>query len=114
MSQQSLATGINKIDLSETIATIERETGTTITQKDRHELLLRQKPLLLSKDIIISPHKWKVHGKEVHHTGKLFKSDAGAAVIIIGIVFIGSFLFYCLLLNHSILNQHPNRITNCF
>jgi hypothetical protein len=76
LSQQSLATGINKIDLSETIATIERETGTTITQKDRHELLLRQKPLMLSKDIIISPHKWKVHGKEVHHTGKLFKSDA--------------------------------------
>ena len=113
MSQQSLATGINKIDLSETIATIERETGTTITQKDRHELLLRQKPLLLSKDIIISPHKWKVHGKEVHHTGKLFKSDAGVAVIIIRTVFIGSFLIYCLLLNHSF-PTNLNSITNCF
>ena len=35
------------------------------------------------------------------------------AVIIDRIVFISSFLFYCLLLNHSF-PTNPNRITNCF
>ena len=43
------------------------------------------------------------------------QSDAvsNVAVIIVRIVFIGSFLFYCLLLNHSF-QTNPNRITNCF
>ena len=35
------------------------------------------------------------------------------AVIIIRILFISSFLFYCLLLNHSF-STNPNKITNCF
>ena len=35
------------------------------------------------------------------------------AVIIVRIIFIGSFLFYCLLLNHSF-QTNPNSITNCF
>ena len=35
------------------------------------------------------------------------------AVIIVRIIFIGSFLFYCLLLNHSF-PTNPNKITNCF
>ena len=34
-------------------------------------------------------------------------------VIIVRIVFIGSFLFYCLLLNHSF-QTNPNSVTNCF
>ena len=34
-------------------------------------------------------------------------------VIIVRIVFIGSFLFYCLLSNHSF-PTNPNSITNCF
>ena len=38
---------------------------------------------------------------------------SNVAVIIDGIVFIGSFLFYCLLLNHSF-PTNPNKITNCF
>ena len=42
-------------------------------------------------------------------------SDAGAnvAVTIVRIVFISSFFFYCLFLNHSF-PTNPNRITNCF
>ena len=38
---------------------------------------------------------------------------SNVAVIIDRIVFISSFLFYCLLLNHSF-QTNPNRITNCF
>ena len=38
---------------------------------------------------------------------------SNVAVIIDRIVFIDSFLFYCLLLNHSF-PTNPNRITNCF
>ena len=41
------------------------------------------------------------------------QSDAVVAVIIVRIVFIGSFLFYCRLLNHSF-PTNPNKITNCF
>ena len=38
---------------------------------------------------------------------------SNVAVIIVRIVFISSFLFYCLLSNHSF-QTNPNRITNCF
>jgi len=38
---------------------------------------------------------------------------SNVAVIIIRILFISSFLFYCLLSNHSF-QTNPNRITNCF
>ena len=43
------------------------------------------------------------------------QSDAGAnvAVIIVRIVFIGSFFFDCLFSNHSF-QTNPNKITNCF
>ena len=43
------------------------------------------------------------------------QSDAGAnvAVIIVRIVFIGSFFFDCLFSNHSF-RTNPNKITNCF
>ena len=41
------------------------------------------------------------------------QSDAVVAVIIVRIVFISAFLFYCLLLNHSF-PTNPNKITNCF
>jgi hypothetical protein len=45
----------------------------------------------------------------------IIQSDAGAnvAVIIVSILFISSFLFYCLLLNHSF-PTNPNSVTNCF
>ena len=45
--------------------------------------------------------------------GKYSKRRANVAVIHVRIVFIGSFLFYCLLLNHSF-QTNPNSITNCF
>ena len=38
---------------------------------------------------------------------------SNVAVIIVRIVFISSFLFYCLLFNHSF-QTNPNKITNCF
>ena len=38
---------------------------------------------------------------------------SNVAVIIVRIVFISSFLFYCLLYNHSF-PTNPNKITNCF
>jgi len=38
---------------------------------------------------------------------------SNVAVIIVRIVFISPFFFYCLLLNHSF-PTNPNRITNCF
>ena len=38
---------------------------------------------------------------------------SNVAVIIVRIVFISSFLFYCLLLNYSF-PTNPNKITNCF
>ena len=38
---------------------------------------------------------------------------SNVAVIPVRVVFIGSFLFYCLLLNHSF-QTNPNKITNCF
>ena len=38
---------------------------------------------------------------------------SNAAVILVRIVFIRSFLFYCLLFNHSF-PTNPNKITNCF
>jgi len=41
------------------------------------------------------------------------QSDAVVAIIIVRIVFIHSFLFYCLLLKHSF-PTNPNKITNCF
>ena len=47
-------------------------------------------------------------------SGKYSKRHrSNVAVIIDRIVFISSFLFYCLLLNHSF-QTNPNRITNCF
>ena len=38
---------------------------------------------------------------------------SNVAVIIVKVIFISAFLFYCLLLNHSF-QTNPNRITNCF
>ena len=38
---------------------------------------------------------------------------SNVAVIIVKVIFISSFLFYCLLLNHSF-QTNPNKITNCF
>ena len=38
---------------------------------------------------------------------------SNVAVIIVRIIFISLFLFYCLLLNHSF-QTNPNSITNCF
>ena len=50
-----------------------------------------------------------------HILGKYSKATlwANVAVIHVRIIFIGAFLFYCLLLNHSF-PTNPNSITNCF
>ena len=47
-------------------------------------------------------------------TGKYSKRQrSNVAAIIVRIVFISSFLIYCLLLNHSF-QTNPNSVTNCF
>ena len=47
-------------------------------------------------------------------TGKYSKRRrSNVAVIIVNVIFIGAFLVYCLLLNHSF-QTNPNRIANCF
>jgi len=52
---------------------------------------------------------------ELPKDGKYSKATlwANVAVIIVRVIFISSFLFYCLLLNHSF-QTNPNKITNCF
>ena len=50
---------------------------------------------------------------DVECQGKYSRCRSNVAVIIVRIVFIGSFLFYCLLFNHSF-PTNPNKITNCF
>ena len=50
---------------------------------------------------------------ELQREGKYSKRRANVAVIIVSIVFVTSFFFYCLLLNHSF-PTNPNKITNCF
>ena len=47
------------------------------------------------------------------HDGKYSKRRrSNVAVIIVKVIFIRSFLFYCLLLNHSF-PTNPNSVTNC-
>ena len=59
-------------------------------------------------------HNWHSVTTTTTTTGEYSKRRrSNVAVIIVGIVFISSFLFYCLLLNHSF-PTNPNKITNCF
>jgi len=53
--------------------------------------------------------------REFSQAGRVvsIQSDAVVAVIIVRVVFISSFLFYCLLLNHSF-PTNSNSVTNCF
>ena len=63
------------------------------------------------EDILSSDSSGGWHDEE--EEGKYSKRRrSNVAVIIDGRLFIGSFLFYCLLLNHSF-PTNPNRITNC-
>ena len=48
-----------------------------------------------------------------HYTSCNNISRSNVAVIIVKVIFISVFLFYCLLSNHSF-PTNPNRITNCF
>ena len=55
----------------------------------------------------------KATRQALFHATVSIQSDAVVAVIIDRIVFIGSFLFYCLLLNHNV-PTNPNRMTNFY
>ena len=56
----------------------------------------------------------KIDDGTMFSSGKYSKRRrSNVAVIIVRIVFICPFLFYCLLLNHSF-QTNPNKITNCF
>jgi len=54
-----------------------------------------------------------VHSHSLFEAKVSIQCDAVVAVIVVRIVFISSFLFYCLLLNHSF-PKNPNSVTNCF
>ena len=57
---------------------------------------------------------WSDRITKVTKPGKYSKRRrSNVAVIHVRIVFISSFLFHCLLLNHSF-QTNPNKITNCF
>ena len=54
------------------------------------------------------------HQRGMVKSGKYSKRRrSNVAVIIVKVIFISAFLFYCLLLNHSF-PTNPNKITNCF
>ena len=67
--------------------------------------------ILMRKNIKIAVAIMKETSKAVGKYSKRRRSNV--AVITDRIIFIGLFLFYCLLLNHSF-PTNPNRITNCF
>ena len=52
-------------------------------------------------------------GEYLSDAGVFKRRRSNVAVIIVRIVFIRSFLFYCLFFNHSF-QTNPNRMTNCF
>jgi len=54
--------------------------------------------------------KWYLKASKCGKYSKRRRSNV--AVIIVKVIFISLFLFYCLLLNHSF-PTNPNRITNC-
>ena len=54
-----------------------------------------------------------VHSHSLFEAKVSIQCDAVVAVIVVRIVFIGAFFFYCLLLNHSF-QTNPNSVTNCF
>ena len=54
-----------------------------------------------------------VHSHSLFEAKVSIQCDAVVAVIVVRIVFISSFFFYCLLLNHSF-PKNPNSVTNCF
>ena len=55
--------------------------------------------------------EYKLKKKTLGKYSKRRRSNV--AVIIVRVIFISEFLFYCLLLNHSF-PTNPNKITNCF
>ena len=62
---------------------------------------------------LMTVHNVLVFSQCLTQAGKYSKRRCGQAVIIDRILFIGAFLFNCLLLNHSF-QTNPNKITNCF
>ena len=107
-----------------------REASTTIKQE-----MISDRQLQLSTEGLAMEHN-SLHIPEVHTTnayvvdymgfrllvttippideGKYSKRRrSNVAVIIVRVIFISLFLFYCLLLNHSF-STNPNKITNCF
>ena len=91
------------------------QTEQALTEKHEKELF---KQLQNQKDIQKTTHLNNINQlKKLHEESvtRTYKSDAvsNVAVIIVKLIFISAFLFYCLLCNHSF-PTNPNSVTNCF
>jgi hypothetical protein len=87
-------------------------TGELTTLRLLRKLRLRNVGKVEKEEKIETPEEKKINGG-LNGAGKYSKRRrSNVAVIIVGIVLISSFLFYCLLLNHSF-QTNPNKITNC-
>ena len=108
-------------DLSVAVAELdERQAELKIVQDALAALQEELRLTMEKKDKLVSDVK--LCAERLERAEKLIKGLGGkyskrrrsnVAVIIVRIVFISSFLFDCLLLNHSF-QTNPNRITNCF
>ena len=85
------------------------------TKPTFHEPLLPNNKQELLLDPTDANEEWikKTIVKNLWYRKYSKRRRSNVAVIIVRTVFIGAFLFYCLLLNHSF-PTNPNKITNCF
>ena len=121
MEPKRIALAQAESDLSVAVAELdERQAELKIVQDALAALQEELRLTMEKKDKLVSDVK--LCAERLERAEKLIKGLGGkyskrrrsnVAVIIVRIVFISSFLFYCLLLNHSF-PTNPNRITNCF
>ena len=114
----------SQLDLKETDVAnrIEQLNALNVNLEQAKKMLKRRDHEITRKDTQIS--NMKPETEEVCLSARSFsenmmvsiQSDAvpqNVAAIIVRVIFIGAFFFYCLLLNHSF-PTNPNKMTNCF
>ena len=89
--------------------------GATVAEDFNEEAAAKRFQRLIESD---GGRQIRIESDDVGSNGRLSgkyskRRRSNVAVIIVRVVFIGSFLFQCLLLNHSF-PTNPNKITNCF
>jgi chromosome segregation ATPase len=114
----------SQLDLKETDVAnrIEQLNALNVNLEQAKKMLKRRDHEITRKDTQIS--NMKPETEEVCLSARSFsenmmvsiQSDAvpqNVAAIIVTVIFIGAFFFYCLLCNHSF-QTNPNKMTNCF